>query len=322
MFGGGMLTGAEIKRQYKKGNIYISDFDEKQLNPNSYNLRLHPQLLVYDRPMNSLRLSNLYKKSFYERIKDLKLIETVEKDRLLKIVDEYTEKIKEYSSYELEPEIAYEPVPGRMTDGITVSLATDLISSGIKSGIKSVQSELNMSIKDIMHEIYELKRSIITDNGGYITSLENKAKIEFLFSLFQSIMEENPLDMHKKTDTFELEIPDSGFTLEPGILYIGRTIETTSTDKFIPMINGRSSGGRLGISIHICAGFGDVGFNGSWTLEITCVEPVIVYPREQVAQVCYFKPYGRIGKKGLYNGRYQGQDDATASRFYMGNINE
>ena len=49
---GGMLTGAEIGRQIKKGNIGIDPFDPSCINPNSYNLKLHPQLLVYKRNSN------------------------------------------------------------------------------------------------------------------------------------------------------------------------------------------------------------------------------------------------------------------------------
>jgi dCTP deaminase len=43
-----VLTGKEIINQYHIGNIFISDFDEKRVNPNSYNLRLHNELLCYD----------------------------------------------------------------------------------------------------------------------------------------------------------------------------------------------------------------------------------------------------------------------------------
>jgi len=40
-----ILTGEEIKRQVKLGNIHINPFCEKFLNPNSYNYRLGPELL-------------------------------------------------------------------------------------------------------------------------------------------------------------------------------------------------------------------------------------------------------------------------------------
>ena len=59
---------------------------------------------------------------------------------------------------------------------------------------------------------------------------------------------------------------------------------------------------------------GDIGFDGTWTLEITAVEPVIIYPYTEIAQVCYFKPCGNT--KNLYRGRYYKQEEATASRFF------
>ena len=49
MFGGGMLTGEKIRNEVKRGNIKISHYDPECINPNSYNLKLHPQLLIYKR---------------------------------------------------------------------------------------------------------------------------------------------------------------------------------------------------------------------------------------------------------------------------------
>ena len=43
----------------------------------------------------------------------------------------------------------------------------------------------------------------------------------------------------------KIAIPDEGLILEPGKLYLGRTVEYTNTDKYVPMIEGRSSIGRL-----------------------------------------------------------------------------
>ena len=124
------------------------------------------------------------------------------------------------------------------------------------------------------------------------------------------------LDINKKEYTGTHTIPEEGFVLQPGVLYIGRTVERTSTDYFVPMINGRSSLGRYGISIHATAGFGDIGFNGTWTLEISVIQPVKIYPNIPVAQVCYFNTFGDTSK--LYRGRYYKQEDATPSRFYLG----
>ncbi|MFF4506532.1 dCTP deaminase [Streptomyces sp. NPDC001401] len=42
-----ILTGSEIRRQVEKGRITIDPFDDRQLNPNSYNFRLGDTLKVY-----------------------------------------------------------------------------------------------------------------------------------------------------------------------------------------------------------------------------------------------------------------------------------
>ncbi|MFG2563062.1 dCTP deaminase [Streptomyces sp. NPDC048496] len=42
-----ILTGPEIARQHAAGRIRIDPFDERQLNPNSYNFRLGPLLKTY-----------------------------------------------------------------------------------------------------------------------------------------------------------------------------------------------------------------------------------------------------------------------------------
>lgn len=169
-----ILSGREIERQYDEGNIFIDAFDRKRLNPNSYNLRLHDELLVYD-------------------------------------------------------------------------------------------------------ELY--------------------------------------LDMKRDMRTQRIQIPEGGYILQPGKLYLGRTEEFTRTDTFVPMLEGRSSVGRLGIYIHVTAGFGDIGFAGYWTLEISCIQPVRIYPFVDVCQIYY---HTIEGDYDLYEkGKYQNNDGIQASRMWM-----
>ena len=85
------------------------------------------------------------------------------------------------------------------------------------------------------------------------------------------VYENKQLDMKIANPVQKLTIPEEGLVLEPDRLYLGRTNEFTKTDRFVPMLEGRSSVGRLGLFIHVTAGFGDVGFAGYWTLEIFCV---------------------------------------------------
>ncbi|MFC1532385.1 dCTP deaminase [Thermodesulfobacteriota bacterium] len=96
-----------------------------------------------------------------------------------------------------------------------------------------------------------------------------------------------PIDMKKENEFEQLSIPKDGLILEPNRLYLGRTVEYTETKNLVPMLEGRSSIGRLGLFIHVSAGFGDVGFKGFWTLEIFCIQPVKIYPGVEFCQIYY-----------------------------------
>lgn len=124
-----------------------------------------------------------------------------------------------------------------------------------------------------------------------------------------------PLDMKKPSKMHAIKIPETGLLLQPGCLYLGRTKERTWSDSYIPMIEGRSSIGRLGIFIHVTAGFGDLGFNGFWTLEITCIVPVKIYAGAEVGQVFFHTPEGSI--KDLYNSKYNNNKGIQTSRMFM-----
>ena len=120
------------------------------------------------------------------------------------------------------------------------------------------------------------------------------------------------IDFKKNNPTNKIIIPESGLVLKPNTLYIGRTNERCWTDRYIPQLDGRSSIGRLGITIHVTAGYGDIGWDGTWTLEIMAIHPVRIYPNIEFCQISYHTPYGLTNIQ--YEGRYQGQIDPTASR--------
>jgi dCTP deaminase len=102
------------------------------------------------------------------------------------------------------------------------------------------------------------------------------------------------LDMKKKLALDFIEIPETGLTLKPGQLYLGRTEEYTETHGLVPMLEGRSSVGRLGMFVHVTAGFGDVGFCGYWTLEMFCVSPLKVYPHIEICQIFFHTLQGDV----------------------------
>lgn len=96
------------------------------------------------------------------------------------------------------------------------------------------------------------------------------------------------LDCRKQHETIDHEIGPNGFVLEPGTLYLASTVEYTESHKHLPMLNGKSSMGRLGLSIHVTAGTGDVGFRGHWTMELFVVHPLRVYAGMAIGQLLWF----------------------------------
>lgn len=107
------------------------------------------------------------------------------------------------------------------------------------------------------------------------------------------------LDAKMHNEIAHFEIPKDGIVLQPGTLYLGVTREYTETHAHVPFLEGKSSTGRLGIDIHATAGKGDVGFCNTWTLEISCVQPVRVYAGMPIGQLIYFVVEGEIAH--MYN---------------------
>ncbi len=107
------------------------------------------------------------------------------------------------------------------------------------------------------------------------------------------------LDARKHNEIVHFEIPEEGFLLQTGTLYLGVTEEYTETHTTVPFLEGKSSVGRLGIDIHATAGKGDVGFCNHWTLEISCSQPVRVYAGMPIGQLIYFMVAGEI--ENFYN---------------------
>ena len=126
--------------------------------------------------------------------------------------------------------------------------------------------------------------------------------------------EEVVLDMRKSNRVRRLEIPPEGLVLNPHQLYLGRTAERTETHFYVPMIEGRSSVGRLGLFVHVTAGFGDVGFCGYWTLEMFAVQPVRIYPNVPICQIFYHEIRGEITE--YQSNKYQHNRDIQPSLLF------
>lgn len=167
----------------------------------------------------------------------------------------------------------------------------------------TIREEIQKQIKIGNIEIYPYDERLINPNS-YNLRLHNE-----LLTYTDDI-----LDMEKPLNTEKIIIPEDGLVLHPGKLYLGRTYEKTSTNSLVPMLEARSSIGRLGLFIHVTAGFGDIGFSGYWTLEIQCIQPVKIYPMVEICQIYY---HTLDGEFEIYkSGKYQNNTGIQPSLLY------
>jgi len=122
------------------------------------------------------------------------------------------------------------------------------------------------------------------------------------------------LDMKQQNTAQKITIPEEGLQLEKDKLYLGRTLEFTETHNYVPMLEGRSSIGRLGLFVHITAGFGDVGFSGFWTLEMFCVQPIRIYAGVEICQIFYHAIEGK--HEEYHSKKYQHNKGIQPSMLY------
>lgn len=129
------------------------------------------------------------------------------------------------------------------------------------------------------------------------------------------VYEEVVLDIKEPNRYRKIQIPDCGLVLSPNQIYLARTVEHTETHNLVPMIEGRSSLGRLGLFVHVTAGFGEVGFRGYWTLEMFAVQPIRIYSGIQICQVLYHTLAGETTENK--HGKYQNNRGIQPSLLYQ-----
>jgi dCTP deaminase len=128
------------------------------------------------------------------------------------------------------------------------------------------------------------------------------------------VYDELTLDMKKENRGTYITIPDEGYVLYPRELYLACTNEKCGSDKYVCQIEGRSSIGRLGVSIHHCAGWGDLGFKQEWTLELEVIKPIRIYKNVRICQAVFYQIEGEITK--IYTGKYVSQKGPMPSRMW------
>ena len=117
---------------------------------------------------------------------------------------------------------------------------------------------------------------------------------------------------------YEFEIPEKGFVLSPGHLYLYACNETLELPSNVcGTVLGKSSLGRLGLDIHICAGFVDGGFHGSLVLEMRCIYPIRVYPNMKICQIKFeYSSKPLVSYKDKPDSKYAGQIGVQESKYH------
>ena len=137
------------------------------------------------------------------------------------------------------------------------------------------------------------------------------------YHLSPEILEVTPslLDSRKKAPHGKIHLPKTGYTLLPGRLYLGSTLEKIGSRDFVITLQGRSSMGRLGLFLQITADLSQLGACHPWTLEMTVVHPLTIYPHMPIGQVSFWKPSG--SKAHFYQGKYTHQHGPHHSALFQ-----
>ncbi|MDR0912896.1 MAG: dCTP deaminase [Methanobrevibacter sp.] len=132
----------------------------------------------------------------------------------------------------------------------------------------------------------------------------------------------DPTDISSYMQSIFIDEGDS-FIIHPGEFALATTYEFVEIpDDLVARVEGRSSMGRLGITMHVTAGYIDPGFKGKITLEISNIGkmPVALYPGQRVCQIVFEtmtspsqKPYGHPDRKS----KYMNQKHPVSSRIKL-----
>jgi dCTP deaminase len=98
-----------------------------------------------------------------------------------------------------------------------------------------------------------------------------------------------------------VEIPEVGMLLRPGRLYLSHTYEVIGSRECVVTLMGRPAIGRLGLFVQLSADLGNIGDAHRWTLELTCVQPVVIYPRMLIGELTFWETTGELA---FYSGPY------------------
>lgn len=132
------------------------------------------------------------------------------------------------------------------------------------------------------------------------------------------IYEKRILDVKKENTTREYEISEEGFILEPGMVYLYACNEKIGVKgNLCAKVEGKSSLGRLGLFVHVTAGWIDANFQGSLVLELVCAQPIKIYPNMKICQIAFYETTEvETGYDKKEGSKYMNQEGVVASKMY------
>lgn len=119
------------------------------------------------------------------------------------------------------------------------------------------------------------------------------------------------LDPRKENKYAKCIIPEEGLILKKGDFILAETIETIGSEKFVPILHGKSGIARLGLFVHITANLVDLGYLGRITLQLYATQPIVLYKGMHIAQLTFWMAKGEVTP---YMGKYQNGKGPQASK--------
>lgn len=167
---------------------------------------------------------------------------------------------------------------------------------------------------------------LLSDNDIMLETLNERLVIDpFESGNIQPASIDIRLDRHfihwapgSKTDGIPKEA--EVFTIMPQQFILGQTFERIKLpDNIAGRIEGKSSWGRRGLTIHVTAGYIDPGFDGKLTLEICNMSnrPIVLQAGDKIGQISFvylntpaLRPYGHPDLGSHYQNQSMPQESA------------
>ena len=158
--------------------------------------------------------------------------------------------------------------------------------------------------------------------------LELQGEMELIYPFYYDQLQPCSYDVRLSDDLKtvrgkQISLKHDDYVLKPNEFLLGSTFERVSIPNNISaFVDGKSSLGRLGIAVHITAGFIDSGFTGNITLEIknNSDKQFKLSKNMLIGQIIFFelkdecmRPYGSDG----LNSHYQNSKGTILSKYVV-----